>query len=270
MIRRTPLKRTPRKAYTGIEFEERFWSKVDVSGDCWEWTANIGIGGRYGAFKIDNKNRPAHRIAYELVVGPIPDGLELDHLCRNTKCVRPDHLEPVTHLENMRRSIGALRKNCRKHDIPLVIRPWGRICTECRKESNRQYRIRQGGSGDPTAPSRSWQSLTPEQRSEKSKRAWRKRKAHNDPVLQPVRNYVLARDARCIGVVVGMTGPCEGRAEIDHVMNAGKGKRGPSIKTNLVSLCSRHHLEKTSHASRWRPRLMDYLSRVEGAADDAA
>lgn len=256
-----------------IEFEERFWSKVDVSGDCWEWTANIGIGNRYGSFLLNGKKRPAHRVAWELERGPIPPGLELDHLCRNTKCVRPDHLEPVTHLENMRRSLPALRKNCRKHDVPLERKPWGRVCPECRRESNRQYRRRNGAA--PTLSEgnrRSWQMLTPQQRHERAKKAWagRRRKTHADPVTAAIRAYVLARDAfRCVGVVVGMRGECEGHAEIDHVMNAGKGKRGPSVPSNLVSLCSRHHLEKTHHASRWRPPLMAYLARVEGVEEAA-
>lgn len=87
---------------------DRFWSKVQKTDDCWVWTASLdGCG--YGQFAMkseDGKWRPkkAHRLAYEAVVGPIPDGLEPDHTCGNPACVRPDHLEPVTHQENILRA----------------------------------------------------------------------------------------------------------------------------------------------------------------------
>ena len=83
---------------------ERFWPKVDASGDCWEWKGAINTGG-YGTFYASSQRAsyPAHRMAIELLVGPIPDGLVVDHLCRNTSCVNPDHLEAVTHQENIRR-----------------------------------------------------------------------------------------------------------------------------------------------------------------------
>lgn len=82
--------------------EDRFWAKVDVRGPCWEWTASTRYG--YGQFMVGNRSMLAHRFAWQMLVGPIPDGLELDHLCRNPACVSPDHLEPVTHRENMRRA----------------------------------------------------------------------------------------------------------------------------------------------------------------------
>lgn len=86
--------------------ETRFWMKVDASGDCWEWTSSRG-GEGYGLFRVGGRSgsyRPAHRVAWEMLVGPIGGGLEIDHLCRNHGCVNPDHLEPVTHAENMRRA----------------------------------------------------------------------------------------------------------------------------------------------------------------------
>jgi hypothetical protein len=84
---------------------ERFWPKVDVgvSGQgCWWYTGTPSQ--HYGAIR-DECAQPvrAHRVAYELLVGPIPDGLEIDHLCRNTRCVNPDHLEAVTKSENQKR-----------------------------------------------------------------------------------------------------------------------------------------------------------------------
>ncbi|MFN2485673.1 MAG: HNH endonuclease signature motif containing protein [Acidimicrobiia bacterium] len=73
---------------------------------CWLWTGNLANG--YGRFWLGGKTQPAHRVAYEELVGPVPDGLELDHLCFNKSCINPWHLEAVTHAENVRRSDVAL------------------------------------------------------------------------------------------------------------------------------------------------------------------
>lgn len=80
---------------------DRFWSKVDATGPCWEWTAARLSSGGYGAFRLNGKTQRAHRVAWELLVGPIPEGLVLDHLCRNPVCVNPDHLQPVTDRVNV-------------------------------------------------------------------------------------------------------------------------------------------------------------------------
>jgi hypothetical protein len=84
----------------------RFWPKVDKSGDCWLWTAEIARSG-YGRFRLDGRRQYAHRIAYELTNGPIPDGLMIDHLCHNLACVNPDHLRPVTNKQNHENLKGA-------------------------------------------------------------------------------------------------------------------------------------------------------------------
>jgi hypothetical protein len=84
----------------------RFWAKVviDPSG-CLIWTAGTG-GNGYGRFAHGGRQVQAHRFAYTTLVGPIPDGLVVDHLCRNRACVAPDHLEPVTNRENLLRGVG--------------------------------------------------------------------------------------------------------------------------------------------------------------------
>ena len=70
---------------------ERFWSKVDANGDCWLWTASIRRDG-YGAFRLNGRTKYAHRLAWEALIGPIPDGRQIDHLCRARRCVNPDHM----------------------------------------------------------------------------------------------------------------------------------------------------------------------------------
>lgn len=85
----------------------RFWSSVEKTDACWLWTGRIGKGG-YGQMRVKPTGRPfgvmpAHRLAYQLLVGPIPAGMTIDHLCRVKNCVRPEHLEPVTASENTKR-----------------------------------------------------------------------------------------------------------------------------------------------------------------------
>lgn len=86
--------------------EDRFWALVDRGAGatgCWLWRGSLSLG--YASFG----GVWGHRLAYEYAIGPIPAGLELDHLCRTTNCVNPAHLEPVTHAENMRRGAAARR-----------------------------------------------------------------------------------------------------------------------------------------------------------------
>lgn len=85
---------------------ERLWAKVVKTEDCWLWTGSRTTKG-YGHLLVDGRFTQAHRLAYELEVGPIASGLVIDHLCRVRHCVNPAHLEPVTNRENLRRGIAA-------------------------------------------------------------------------------------------------------------------------------------------------------------------
>ena len=135
---------------------ERFWSKVDRSGGpdaCWPWTGATMNGG-YGNFRGGyGHNVKAHRFAYELMVGPIPDGLTIDHLCRHPVCVNHAHLEPVTMRENILRGQSASALNAAKthchYGHPLsganlyAPRRGGRQCRTCRAAiERRRTRIR--------------------------------------------------------------------------------------------------------------------------------
>lgn len=81
------------------------WQRVnkDTVAGCWLWTGCCWPSG-YGRITRNGRRHVAHRYIYEMLVAKVPDGLELDHLCRNRGCVNPEHLEPVTHQENMRRA----------------------------------------------------------------------------------------------------------------------------------------------------------------------
>jgi hypothetical protein len=131
--------------------EPRFLAKVQKTGMCWLWTAWLDRNG-YGRFWLDGRNLGAHRVAYELFVGPIPAGLEIDHLCRVRNCVNPEHLEPVTTAENVRRGTSANvirelardRTSCRKghpyvEENLYIDRKGNRGCLTCKKDGARRY-----------------------------------------------------------------------------------------------------------------------------------
>lgn len=126
----------------------RFWAKVDKGGECWVWTAGLNHEG-YGKFWLNGRTIAAHRVAYILTSGPIPEGLTIDHLCRVRACVRPDHLEAVTIQENLARAPLALGGfNARKTHCPqghaydeanTRVRPDGRrLCRSCDRARSAQ------------------------------------------------------------------------------------------------------------------------------------
>ena len=90
-----------------------FTRKVKWQGTCIIWTAQIGRGG-YGVFRVWDKCRRAHRAWYEHIMGPVPAGYELDHICRVRHCVNPNHLRVVTHKENVAYSLAATKTHCIK------------------------------------------------------------------------------------------------------------------------------------------------------------
>lgn len=133
-----------------------FWRRVDRGGpnECWRWLGSK-TGPGYGTFYRDHKrNFNAHRFSYELVHGPIPEGLHIDHLCRNPWCVNPAHLEPVTPWENTMRSpiapsaVNARKTHChRGHPLMgsnLRFNCRGdRVCRTCANARLRKWQKRQ-------------------------------------------------------------------------------------------------------------------------------
>jgi len=104
----------------GQTIKERILSKIAINtDDCWLWTGSRfrKPTGDYSQIRIGNREtgrvRKAHTISYEAFLGPVPKGLELDHLCHNTLCVNPKHLEPVTHSENMKRRKDSGLSHCK-------------------------------------------------------------------------------------------------------------------------------------------------------------
>lgn len=103
-----------------------------VKTACWLWVGRVDRAG-YAQVKIGNRSPMAHRWAYELLVGPIPDGLTLDHLCRQPSCVNPDHLEPVSQRANNLRAPTSLTTiNATKTHCPAGIHTTRRTPTTCR------------------------------------------------------------------------------------------------------------------------------------------
>lgn len=129
---------------------ERLKAKVRKEGDCLVWTGCKNWGG-YGLIKHNGKMRLVHRVAFEAARGEIPNGLQLDHLCRNRACCNSEHLEPVTNAENSKRGLTGnhmvwkrFRSHCRHgHEFTpenTYIHPRGhRECRQCKTDGMRKF-----------------------------------------------------------------------------------------------------------------------------------
>ncbi|KKN27705.1 hypothetical protein LCGC14_0861810 [marine sediment metagenome] len=141
--------------YPRIPFVDRFWAKVKKTDSCWNWCGSINKVTGYGQIQIDGKLELVHVAAYKLTGSLIPEGRELDHLCRNRACVNPDHLEPVTHRENVLRGINVCATNAKATHCPrghpydstnTYRRPdGGRDCKICQRVRANNFRLSKVG-----------------------------------------------------------------------------------------------------------------------------
>ncbi len=127
-----------------LDLRARLFKYTSITPGCWLWVGFRNPLG-YGHISINKRPHQAHRVMYELFKGPIPDGLTLDHLCRNPSCVNPDHLDPVTMRENTLRGIGpsamnAVKMLCKRGHPFIVRKSGGRKCQECSNLKQRERR----------------------------------------------------------------------------------------------------------------------------------
>lgn len=136
--------------------EERLMSKVDVDDDtgCWLWTGAIDRYG-YGQIGVEGRVTGVHRASYSTFVGPIPEGLTIDHLCRVRRCLNPEHLETVTSRENTLRGDTIQARNAAKSRCPkghpYDVVQWRKLksgslgihrkCSTCRREQDAARRL---------------------------------------------------------------------------------------------------------------------------------
>lgn len=139
---------------------DRFWSKVErTTGGCWDWLGSLRPNG-YGYIRFSGDTFVAHRLSFELTGHSIPSGAVIDHLCRNRRCVNPDHLEPVENRENVLRGVGPTAVNSKKTHCSRGHRftrentyLWAsrdgsqhRQCRECQRQMGRERRARRSAA----------------------------------------------------------------------------------------------------------------------------
>ena len=138
-----------------LNTEERFWAKVNKTEGCWLWEG-VKVRGGYGQLKIRGKLVMVHRYAYEFLVGQIPEGLTLDHLCRIPACVNPAHLEPVTIKDNILRGDSFSAQNAKVTYCPqghaydvlnTYIYRGSRACRLCGRMRSARYQSKLAQSG---------------------------------------------------------------------------------------------------------------------------
>jgi hypothetical protein len=133
-----------------VRIEQKIRKEPD---GCWVWTACIGSTGGYGIVWLNGKNAYAHKVIYEMLIGKVPEGKQLDHLCRVRNCVNPAHLEVVSCRENLLRGDTFVAKNkakthCKRghrfteHNTKYTKQGW-RYCRACDNEQSRAYTRRQ-------------------------------------------------------------------------------------------------------------------------------
>lgn len=137
---------------------EGFWALVDKRGpsDCWRWLGPLNTAG-YGRY-WSHPYVASHRFSWVQTNGPVPDGLQLDHLCRNRACVNPAHLEPVTRRENILRGVSPVAENARRdrcgqgHEFDAentYVWQGHRMCRICRAARKRRYRAAARAEANP-------------------------------------------------------------------------------------------------------------------------
>lgn len=126
--------------HLAVSFEDKIERQAARQGDCLVWTGHRYPNG-YACIPWRGKQVLGHRLSYEQQVGPIPEGLVLDHLCRNKACINPAHLEPVTSGENTRRAMRTHCVNGHEFTPENTYKPADgkRYCRECRRRRVREY-----------------------------------------------------------------------------------------------------------------------------------